>query len=89
MGGSFALQPGAQSVLAAEGVRGRCGQALGGLQRSLHLGGLGRKRARLLRETGALQLDRLQFYEIVNEFMHRAKKFTACTGQSENAEATP
>jgi hypothetical protein len=31
----------------------------------------------------------LQFYEIVNEFMHRAKKFTACTGQSENAEATP
>jgi hypothetical protein len=31
----------------------------------------------------------LQFYEIVNEFMHRAKKFTASTGQSENAEATP
>jgi hypothetical protein len=85
MAGSFALQPGAQSVFAAKGVGSRCGLAFGGLQCRLHLGGFSGQGPCGLGKAGALQLDRLQLYEVFNEFMHCAKKFTACTGHSENA----
>jgi hypothetical protein len=71
MGGDFAIETGAERLLAGESGRGFGGLALSGGQCGFGLGDLRRKRAQGESETGTLQVDTLQLYEIFNLRFHR------------------
>ena len=69
--GDLAVQAGAQRVFAAERGRGFGGLALRGGQPGMRLGDLRGQRTQLLVEAGAVEIDGLELYEILNEGLHR------------------
>jgi hypothetical protein len=67
----FAVKAGSERLLAGDGRGGFGGLALGGSESGLSLGDFSGKGAESKGETGALQVDALQSYEIFDFRMHR------------------
>lgn len=67
---NLALEAGAERFLAAECVGGLGCLVLGGSEGGTGLDELSGQCARLLSEAGSLQLDSLQFYEVLNQLLH-------------------